>query len=178
MRRWHRRLSILVAVFMLLIASTGALLQGEMMLDGRDGPPGAPPPGGAAGGPSDEQMKAWFASALAGTRRLSANGAVMGIDLRFIGDAPIADVVLADPAPRRLRLDATSGRLLAGAPEGGRDLHGVLLELHRGAFAGRVGTGVGLACGVVLTVLSVTGFVLYLQLWWRRRAGQQPGFLW
>ena len=69
MRTWHRRLSIFVAVFMAFIAATGAVLQGEMMMDSGPKPMG-PPPGGpnANAAMSDEALQALFASALAGAR--------------------------------------------------------------------------------------------------------------
>jgi len=198
MRQWHRRLGIFAAVFMFFIALTGALLQGQMMLGGSGGPPGAGGPGapagpaasagvggaaGAGGAPagpppvSDAQVQALLASSLAGAHRQSP-GALMGIELRLNG-APTAEVVVAEPTMRRIRLDARTGAPLDDASKPGhRDWHGVLLDLHRGAFAGATGQWISLACGVVLTVLSVTGLVVYLQLWRRRRANKQPAFVW
>lgn len=186
MRQWHRRLSIFVAVFMSFIAATGALLQAESMLGG-DGPGGPPPPqagaGGAAGpqppaGVSDEQVQALMAATLAGVHRQAAGGTILGIELRF-GGAPTAEVVVADPQMRRLRLDARTGQPLDTASKtGGRDLHGILLDLHRGAFAGSPGLWISLLCGVVLVVLSVTGLTIYLQAWLRRRSAGQNRFVW
>jgi hypothetical protein len=184
MRQWHRRLSIFVAVFMFFIASTGALLQAESMLGGDDGPGGPPPPQAGAAGPqppagaSDEQIQALMASALAGVHRQTHGGTILGIELRFSG-APTAEVVVADPQMRRLRLDARTGKPLdESSKPGGRDLHGILLDLHRGAFAGSAGLWISLFCGVVLVVLSVTGLTIYLQAWLRRRANGQNRFVW
>ena len=180
MRQWHRRISIFAAVFMFFIALTGALLQAESMLGGDDGPGGPPPAAGvpqAPAGVSDEQARALLASALAGVHRQST-GAVLGIELRF-GGAPTAEAVVAEPQMRRIRLDARTGQLLDDASKrGGRDLHGILLDLHRGAFAGSAGLWISLLCGVVLVVLSVTGLTIYLQAWLRRRAAGQDRFVW
>ena len=174
MRQWHRRLGIFAAVFMFFIALTGALLQAESMLGGDEGKGGPPP---SAAGVSDEQARALLASALAGVHRQSA-GAILGIELRF-GGAPTAEAVVAEPQMRRIRLDARTGRPLDDASKrGGRDLHGILLDLHRGAFAGSAGLWISLLCGVVLVLLSVTGLTIYLQAWRRRRAGGQPRFVW
>ncbi len=179
MRTWHRRLSIFVAVFMAFIAATGAVLQAEMMLDEGRQPMGAPPgPPGVAATLGDEQLQALFASALAGVRR-HTQGSVLGIELRVVGPRPTADVVVAEPQLRKLRLDARSGDPLdAASGPGGRDLHGLLLDLHRGAFAGTAGLWISLVCGLVLTVLSVTGLVLYLQMLRRRRAAGHGSLLW
>ena len=183
MRQWHRRLSIFVAVFMFFIALTGALLQAESMLGGDASPGGPPPTAGAAApqppaGACDEQAQALMASALAGAHRQST-GAILGIELRLVGGAPTAEVVVAEPQMRRLRLDARTGQPLDGASQrGGRDLHGILLDLHRGAFAGSAGLWVSLLCGVVLVVLSVTGLTIYLQAWLRRRANGHGAFVW
>lgn len=166
MRQWHRRISIFVADFLRFIASTGALLQAECML-GHDDFPGSGPPVSAAGrrppaALTDDQAQALLASTQAGVHR-NSGGAILGIGLRF-GEAPTAEVVVADPQLRRLRLDARTGEPLDGASQrGGRDLHGILLDLHRGAFAGSTGLWISLLCGIVLVVLSVTGSTIYLQ---------------
>jgi hypothetical protein len=176
-RQWHRRISLVVGVFMLFIALTGALLQGETMLAGR-GNAGGPPAGmRAPAAVSDDEVRALLATSLAGARRLSA-GTLMGIELRLVG-TPTAEVVVAEPALRKLRLDARTGAPLdASSQPGRRDLHAVLLDLHRGEFAGSAGLWASLACGVALTVLSATGLTVYLQAWRRRRAAGQPGFFW
>jgi hypothetical protein len=184
MRQWHRRLSIFAAVFMFFIALTGALLQAESMLGGDASPGGGPPPPGAGAaalqppaGVTDAQAQALLASALAGVHRQSG-GNVLGIELRF-GGRPTAEVVVAEPQMRRIRLDARTGQPLDGASQrGGRDLHGILLDLHRGAFAGSTGLWISLLCGVALVVLSVTGLTIYLQAWLRRRAGGHRNFVW
>ena len=178
MRQWHRRISIFVGVFMLFIAATGALLQAEMML-GAAGPSpgGAPGAGSAPPAVSDDEVKALLASSLAGARRQSP-GTLMGIELRF-GGRPTAEVVVAEPTMRKLRLDARTGEPLDSASTPGhRDLHGILLDLHQGAFAGTTGRVVSLVCGVALTVLSFTGLWVYIQLFRRRRANRQPALVW
>ena len=180
MRVWHRRLSIFVAAFMFFIAVTGAVLQAEMMLDsGRQ--PVAAPPGASATAAStinDKDAHALFASSLAGARRLT-QGQILGIDLRFIGAAPVAIVVVSDPKARRIQLDARSGQPLdATNADGGGNLHGLLLDLHRGAFAGTVGLWISLVCGLVLAVLSATGLAMYVQVLRRRLANGQKGWLW
>ncbi len=179
MRQWHRRISLFVGVFMLFIAATGALLQGEMMFNMGGAPSGAGPGGGAAPPPavSDEEVKALLASSLEGARRQSA-GSLMGIELRF-GGRPTAEVVVAEPTMRKLRLDARTGEPLDTASTAGhRDLHGILLDLHQGAFAGTTGRVVSLICGIALTVLSFTGLWVYIQLFRRRRANRQPALVW
>jgi uncharacterized iron-regulated membrane protein len=179
MRTWHRRTSIFVAVFMLVIAVTGVVLQAEMRF-GEQGGTGGPPPGAGTGaaGPTDAEVQALVASSLAGLRR-QTQGPLMGVDLRLMGPAPSAEFVVSDPSPRKLRLDARSGALLdAGAPAGGLDLHRFLLELHRGTLFGDVGYWVSVACGLVLAVLSVTGLVLYVQMLRRRLQVGQRQWLW
>ena len=160
---------------MLFIALTGALLQAQMMFGGSDrpGPPGATPPAAV----SDDDVHALLASSLAGARRLS-DGTLLGLELRF-GGRPTAEVVLAEPALRKLRLDARTGAPLdESSRPGRRDWHGVLLDLHRGEFAGAAGLWISLACGVALTALSLTGLTVYVQAWRRRRANGQPSFFW
>ncbi len=87
--------------------------------------------------------------------------------------------MLAEPALRKLRLDARTGAPLdESSRPGRRDWHGVLLDLHRGEFAGAAGLWISLACGVALTALSLTGLTVYVQAWRRRRANGQPSFFW
>ena len=179
MRQWHRRISLFVGVFMLFIALTGALLQGQTMLGGGDGPPGPGTADGPAAPPAvgDDEVKALLASSLAGARRQSP-GTVMGIELRF-GGRPTADVVVAEPTMRKLRLDARTGEPLdTASTPGHRDLHGILLDLHQGAFAGAAGRIISLVCGVALAVLSFTGLWVYVQMFRRRRANRQAALVW
>jgi hypothetical protein len=67
--------------------------------------------------------------------------------------------------------------MLDGTGKGGRDWHRFLLDLHRGAIIGTAGLWISLVCGAVLSILAVTGFVLYLQMYLRRRISK-PGFFW
>lgn len=182
MRTWHRRLSIFVGAFMLVIACTGVWLQVEELLKTGGGPGGPPPPAavgpGAAPRAIDEaQVQALVAQVLAGARRSAPQGRLLGFDLRLAGPQPMAEVVILDAAgPRRLRLDARSGEPI-GAAEGG-GLHRLMLELHRGDIVGRSGNWIGLICGAVLAVLSLTGLWLYLQMWRRRSGAKMKGFVW
>lgn len=183
MREWHRRLSIFVGVFMFVIACTGVWLQVEELLKAGGGPGGPPPPPGAAGPGAalpaidEAQVQALVANVLAGAKRNAPQGRLLGFDLRLAGPQPMAEVVILDPAgPRRQRLDARSGEPIGAAESDG--LHRLMLELHRGDIVGKSGNWIGLACGAVLAVLSLTGVWLYLQMWRRRSVAKMKGFVW
>ncbi|USX12385.1 PepSY domain-containing protein [Oxalobacteraceae bacterium OTU3CAMAD1] len=177
MRNWHRRLSIYVGALMLLIAISGIALQIEMMLVDRSSLPGEDDGKPIAAAVAEAEIEKLVASTLAGARR-QTKGAIIGLDFRFFGPRPSVEVVVAEPEMRKLKLDARTGELFdAEAREDGFDWHRFLLDLHRGAIIGTTGLWISILCGVVLAILSVTGVVMYIQMYLRRRQSK-PGFHW
>jgi hypothetical protein len=157
---------------MFIIAVSGVALQIEMMNDGTKNVSSHDKPTG----PSDAELRGLLESSLAGVHR-HTQGAVLSIDIRVSGPRASSEVVIADPQIRKLRLDARTGEMLDGAGKNVRDWHRFLLDLHRGAIIGTAGLWISLVCGAVLAILAVTGLVLYLQMYVRRRISK-PGFFW
>ncbi|WP_044562352.1 PepSY-associated TM helix domain-containing protein [Azospirillum sp. B4] len=176
MRRIHRWVSIIVGVFMILIAATGVALQVEMM-DG--GPKGRP---AASRTLDDAQVHAMVDTLLAAAHAQAPGKPVVELSLSVLGAGmggagPARGVVaIADPAPRQIYFDADTGSPDVSAQEA-RGLHFLLLDLHRALKLGTAGTWISVLCGLSLLFLGISGLVIYGQMLGRRwKAGLRQPF--
>lgn len=162
LRSIHRWLSIVVALFFILLAGTGLGLQFQPDLGEHIGPSRL----------SDAQIEAGFARALA-TVRATHPDARIGLVLMNVSiDAPSITIgLMARPKPGEA--DATPGipggpgDSLVIDPRSGRivhpkdNLHGILLQIHSNLLLGPPGRWLFMTVGFVLLYLTLSGLVFY-----------------
>ncbi|HVR90191.1 MAG TPA: PepSY domain-containing protein [Novosphingobium sp.] len=161
-RKIHRWLSVIGILFFLNVAATGIWLQGEALF-------------------GEEEAEQEAAAAMTSAVSLSAptDGLAMSLDkaraavLRGFGDRPVAgiDWIIKAPvptlvvhldgaAPVKVTVDARSGAILKSEADG----ESWILRLHTGEILGDGGKALGLAWGLALLAMSVTGILVYLQM--------------
>ena len=153
MRKWHRWVSLLSSVIMGFIAATGLLLQLDWYFGGRTPPSGlGEPPGGP--------------------RPAEAAPAP--------GGAPLAvAAAVAPPAPGGgPGAPGGEGGATQGWIKGYKSLHNVLQNLHAGYFMGTFGRWLSIAMATGLFALSITGIVMYVQLYGARKKLGRSGLFW
>ena len=168
-RKVHRWLGIGAAVFFLLVSITGVFLQIEQVF-GEDEA-------------TKEKLSAMvspaslarpFAIDSAGIDRARqvalarfGNRPVSAIDWQIKGDAPHYILHLDGPDPLRVDVDADTNTVVGSSPDG----EDWLLRLHTGEIVGDGGKVLGLAWGIALVAMSITGVLVYLQMYRARRKG-------
>ena len=177
MRAFHRWFGLVSAVLLTFIALTGLALQVDLIVTGNPVPgsehvadpaPVALPAARAIG---DLTARAIDAARLA-RPALSINH----VELSFTPQGPRALVGLPGPFADHVMSDPVTGRVL---PEHRMTpgWHGWLQDLHAGYRFGIVGRLLSAAMAIALLVLSVTGLVVYVDLYRRRwRAGRRALF--
>jgi uncharacterized iron-regulated membrane protein len=152
MRKFHRWVGLLAALFLAIIAGTGVFLQAERLWESYH--PAAAPQ--AEPLPAAE-MSALFENTVAAARRAAPGVELSAVRMRMQEERPRGEVLLAGPNPRELSFDARSGEALVEAEPAGTNLGDLMLRLHRGDILGLSGNWISLFCGVALFSLGVTG---------------------
>lgn len=168
-RKIHRWLSVGGIVFFLNVAATGIWLQGEALF-------------------GEEEAEHEAAAAMASPVSLAAPATSLAppLDkaraavLQRYGDRPVAgiDWVIKAPVPAlvfhldgaeplKVTVDARTGALVKSEADG----ESWIMRLHTGEILGDGGKVLGLAWGIALLTMSVTGILIYLRMLRGRRAG-------
>ena len=168
-RKFHRWMSIVGIVFFLVVATTGVWMQGEAIF-------------------GDDEVEHEALAALTSSVSLSK---VMTFDansidqarkamlLRF-GDRRVASVdwIIKAPVPAyvfhldgaepiKVTVNAATATIIKSAPDG----EDWVRRLHTGELLGDGGKFLGLAWGLALIAMSVTGVILYFQMLKKRKTG-------
>lgn len=172
-RQWHRWLSLLVGLFMAVIASTGILLAVEMIVY----PPDALPPQKASSGPEpilDRQMaETLLGRAFSGTAQISRVG-IGSIRNNFAITTWAPDgksrTMDADGASISGTVDsgAAPSPVQFGPAAGPNSLHRFLINLHSGYMIKPWGSYLSVCCGLTLLFLSLSGLWMYANMFRRR----------
>mgnify|MGYP000751776694 CR=1 FL=1 len=168
-RKVHRWLGIGAAVFFLLVSITGVLLQIEQVFGGDEAskerlaamvsPASLARP--LAVDPAGIDRARLAVLARFGDRRISA------IEWQIKGDAPHYIFHLDGPAPLRVDVNAAANAVVDSRPDG----EDWLLKLHTGEIVGDGGKVLGLAWGIALVAMSITGLLVYLHMYRSRQKG-------
>jgi uncharacterized iron-regulated membrane protein len=173
-RKIHRWLSVIAALFLLVVASTGVLLQVQKLTGGDEEHEREHGERSSAfttaRAPAD--YDAMLARTLAAVRARAPDAAVASIELRLAGDEPQGVVTMPGEPGRQIIVDARDGRVVRDEPHEGDSL---LLRIHSGEIFGEPGVVLGILWGLALVTLSITGLAVYLGMYAKRRKAQGKG---
>lgn len=162
-RKWHRWVGLAAAPFLLFAAFTGvAAALGEMLSEDEEAREKA------RAKVSDVRLPAApaaiadpVAKALADAATRAPGAPVDKVTIDFKPDPPTVAVYLGKPSggeDRRLLYDARTGQLIREDAYADKPF---LTRLHSGEAFGDWGLGLGLAWGLALVVLIVSGLAIY-----------------
>jgi hypothetical protein len=199
MRRLHRWVSIVAAVFVLYVAFTGFIMALDsvwttayMATHGLSLGGGPPPPAllqmfADDGTVTDSELESTLRTTLAAAGKTSPDALPPRVvRLRVLGGRPQGVVVSGDAVAEQLIFDAKTGNP-AGLYETGYprtpmpfqwDFHETVKRMHRGDYFGLTGRWVDLLTGVAILFLTVSGIVMYLQLYRVRGKIGRRGVFW
>lgn len=174
-RNIHRWLSLPIAIFMLIVAVSGIYLQYlEFGGDESD----RDQVNVASISRSDAELTAVLGEALSASREVRPRFAPERIEINLAGPAP--QIILAEAGGRqapKIEYDSSSGKAeFKGRPP--MSLRGLMIGLHTGKIGGLAGLVLVMAAGIILAILSITGFIVYYDMWSRRRAAGKKGLFW
>ncbi len=168
-RKIHRWLSIVGIVFFLSVSLTGIWMQAEAIF-GED--------------EAAREAMAEMVSPVTLARPLPDNAPSIdrarAVVLQKFGNRPIASVdwVIKAPVPAyvfhldgaepiKVTVNAATGAILSAQPDG----EDWVMRLHTGEILGDGGKFLGLAWGLALIAMSITGIILYLKMLQARQTG-------
>jgi uncharacterized iron-regulated membrane protein len=195
-RALHRWVSIIMAAFLMVVTASGAWLAVEsawhaIYQSSHRSAPGKPAPAPAPVTPiTDAEAPAMLAATLDSARRAGAGGPggdpVKVVRLRHFGGYAQGVVVTGGDHSRQLVFDTASGRRLSTTEPGylqvpfpfGWEAHQIAKSIHRGDWFGLTGRWCDLLAGLAMIYLSVSGLVMYRDMWRRRAASGRRGVVW
>jgi uncharacterized iron-regulated membrane protein len=175
-RKIHRWVSFPIAIFLLLIAATGLLLQFEELTEeeGDERPVAAAQaiamPGDAAG--------SLVTQALAAAQATRPDFQVKQVNLSWAGGSPSVTLMKGERRDEASMTYDPATQKATYVPAEPESFHRLLIGLHTGKIAGGAGIAISLLAGLILAILSVTGLLVYLDMWKRRRAAGKTGMFW
>lgn len=194
LRTLHRGVSIVAAVFLLVVSVSGTLLAFDsfyfgiyrqmhhVVLGGGKGPPHPLPD--YLQPLTDDNLRQMLTTTLsaAGTKGVS----IRAVRLRIFSGMPQGVVITGEKEPRQLVFNAVTGRQVSmtepGYPEVGFPFgweeHELMKRIHRGDAFGLPGRFLDLFAGLSLIFLTISGAAMYLDLWLKRRRLGRKQILW
>jgi uncharacterized iron-regulated membrane protein len=167
MRSLHRWIAPLAVLFLTIVAATGVYMQGETLWRRY-----YPPRRVEARPLPSEEIPKWIAAAIDAVRRAHPQCAIAAVSISRDGDRPRADVECSQADIPPLSLDALTGRQFLSSKTDVENrsqyLGRLILQLHRGDLLGLPGRWLGLACGIGLLTLGLTGLIMYLNVYRQR----------
>jgi len=169
MRLLHRWIAPLAVLVLTIIAASGTYLQVETLWSAYHPTPRATPQALSA-----PDVAHWVETVLASAQRIQPHGGIAMISLSIDGIRPRADVIWTASDMPALSLDPRTGNPFQSSVADRVDqsmesrLGRSILQLHRGDILGLPGRWLGLACGVALLTLGLTGLTLYVTMYRQR----------
>ena len=168
-RKFHRWLSVVGIIFFLSVSLTGVWMQAEAIF-GED--------------EAAREAMAEITSPASLAAPLPANAVTMdkvrSVILARYGDRPVASVdwVIKAPVPAyvfhldgaepiKVTVNTATAAIIKSEPDG----EDWVVRLHTGEILGDGGKFLGLAWGLALIAMSITGIILYLNMLRARRTG-------
>lgn len=192
-RTLHRWSAIVTSLFILVIALSGTWLAVESLIFGFYLQAHLPKPGqpfvrvsGISPLP-DAAVTGMLTTSLGAYRATLAGEPIKALRLRVFGGMPQGVVIsgLADDT-QQLVFNAATGRRASltepGYPDTGFPFgwqaHQWAKQVHRGSYFGLSGRWMDLLGGLSMIYLSISGIVMYVELWNRRRRAGRRSLVW
>ena len=172
-RKLHRWVSFPVALFMLVIAVTGLILQLEEL-----GEKEQPKPAMQAAAPVRPDVTALLTQAVAAADKAKPDFKASKVDVNWADGRPV--VTFSEGNGRMvptIRYDAAAGTA-EYKPAPPKSLHVILIGIHTGKMAGMPGMLLSLTTGLILIILCITGLYVYVDMWRRRDKAGKTGLFW
>lgn len=196
-RSLHRGVSIVAAIFLLVVAVSGTLLAldafglGVYQITHKNAGKYARFPPGAVddySSPlSEEKLPAMLQTTLSAGRRTDGGAPIKAVRLRYFNGIP-QGVLIAGSGDNTSQLvfDAETGKAMSLTEPGypkthyklGWNYHEIVKRIHRGDFFGLPGRFMDMFAGLSLIYLSISGAVMYFDLWRRRRSVGRRQMFW
>jgi uncharacterized iron-regulated membrane protein len=175
-RTIHRWVSLPIAIIMLIVAISGIYLQFEEF--GEGGGEGNRAQQAKSALPADAEAADMLTKAIAAARAAKPELAAQRIELNFQrGEAKVTIAEAGGRGAPSVEYNAKTGEaIFKDRPP--PSLRGIMIGLHTGKTVGMTGLILVMLSGIILTVLSVTGLVVYYDMWRRRRAAGKGGLFW
>ncbi len=168
-RKIHRWLSVVGIVFFLSVSLTGIWMQGEAIF-GED----------EAAREAMAEIVSPASLATPFAPNVAALDKARTVILARYGNRPVASIdwVIKAPVPAyvfhldgaepiKVTIDTASAAIIKSEPDG----EDWVIQLHTGEIFGDGGKFLGLAWGLALIAMSITGIILYLKMLQARRSG-------
>ena len=206
MRTWHRGISVAASIFILMMAGSGTLIAFESAFASFNHLRASPVPGmtlsqwgmnGDHSKPlSDAEVQRMATATLAAYRKGEPDTPILRLRLRQFGAMPQGVVITGPvvrglevssiPEPAQLVYDTRNGARAslteAGYPFAGFPFgvqaHEDIKQFHRGDLMGMPGRWTNLLSGLALLFLCVSGIVMYVDMWAKRRTSGRSAFFW
>lgn len=193
MRNWHRWVMTVFGVMLVYWVTSGLLMA---LYDATDPTQVWAIEGGGPGARLNDTAKtalpipvpATLSAGINAALAKSTNITIASVDLRMVGAIPRLQLAEASGERDTMgRYYAETGEVMTAlVADGDPDANvpanvtgrNTLKAWHRGNIAGFFGQLLGLFTGIALIVLTITGVVMYVQLWHARRKAGKRGFFW
>ena len=196
-RSLHRGVSILAAVFLLVISLSGTMLAIDVLELGgyrathKNAGKYVQFPVGVIGDFSsplpDSKLPVMLQTTLSAGRGIKGASPIKAIRLRYFAGIPQGVLIAGNGNDtQQLVFNADTGkRMNITEPEYpkthyylGWQEHEAMKKIHRGDAFGVSGRIMDLFAGLSLIYLCISGGVMYANLWWRRRRGGRTALFW
>jgi hypothetical protein len=182
-RALHRSISIIAAVFLLAIAFSGTWIGYESVY----GSFHFGPPVDVSAPLSDGDVRQMVSGTINAMRRVEPLTPIKVLRVRVYGAMKQGITITGgEGETRQLVFNAVNGKPASltepeypksGFPFGVQ-VHENVKHFHSGMLFGLAARWMGLFAGLSLMYLSISGLVMYFQLWLKRRSGERYSFFW
>lgn len=135
---------------------------------------------------ADDRLPAMLATTLSAYRGTEPSPPIKVVRLRYFSGMPQGVIIAGGQDARQLVFNAATGARAGSSGPGypqtgfpfGWQEHELMKQIHRGDAIGLTGRFMDLFAGLSLTFLTVSGLILYLDLYRRRRKTARNGLVW
>jgi hypothetical protein len=193
LRGLHRAVSVVAAVFLVCMAFSGTWIGYESSVNAL----GRADAGGGPSGPRrnpidfivplrDNEVQDMTTITVQAMQRLHSDAAIKAIRLRIYGQMKQGVVITGGEETKQLGFNADTGQP-AGLSEPsypqsgfpfGVQVHENIKHFHSGAMFGVSGRLMNLLAGLSLLTLSISGIIMYSDMWLKRRIAGRGSLVW